>query len=332
VFEFGWPWLLFLLPLPWFVSWLLPAISNAQQSRMRVPLLSYMSRALEGQTKHSHAPAAAFWPILFATLAWAFMLSAAARPQWLGDPVPLEMKGRDIMMAVDLSESMLEDDFEFNGDYINRLMATKLVAGDFIQRRKGDQLGLILFGEQAYLQAPLTRDRLTVRHFLDEAQIGLAGKSTAIGDAIGLAVKRFVDNKKAQRILILLTDGSNTAGMLTPLDAAELAANENVKIYTIGIGGDVNSVSSVIKRMRGYALPQIDETTLKAIAQKTGGKFFRAQDINQLTEIYSLLDSMEPVQQEDEFYRPVASLYQWPLFGGVVSLALMFVMRRRTLG
>jgi Ca-activated chloride channel family protein len=327
VFEFAWPWLLFLLPLPWLVRWLLPSAPDAKQSRMRVPLLSYMSRALEGEA-HSHTHQAMnVLPMLLATLAWAFLLASAARPQWLGEPVPQPMEGRDIMMAVDLSESMKEEDFEFKGRYINRLMATKVVAGDFIQRRKGDQIGLILFGEEAYLQAPLTRDRATVRHFLDESQIGLAGQSTAIGDAIGLAVKRFVANDTAQRILILLTDGTNTAGALDPLEAAQLAAEEQVKIYTIGIGRGADSLMSMVMRMRG--MPEIDETTLKAIAEKTGGQYFRAHDLEQLTKIYALLDEMEPVAQEDEYFRPVVSLYQWPLLGATVCLAALALVRRR---
>jgi Ca-activated chloride channel family protein len=268
------------------------------------------------------------WPLLaLAFLSWCLLLAAAARPQWLGEPVPQQLEGRDMVLAIDLSESMLEKDFVLGDQVINRLLATKVVAGDFIERRQGDRIGLILFGEQAYMQAPLTHDRTTVKQLLEEAQIGLAGKATAIGDAIGLAVKRFREMDNEQRILILLTDGTNTAGALEPEKATELAAAEGLKIYTIGIGAE--------QRQRGLlgslfsARSDIDEAGLKAIAEQTGGRYFRARDLDQLAEIYQLLDQLEPVEQDADYFRPVTSLYQWPLLAAALLLALLALLQQR---
>ena len=218
------------------------------------------------------------------------------------------------MLAVDLSGSMQENDFVLDGRRVDRLTATKAVAGEFIQRRDGDRLGLILFGERAYLQVPLTFDRSTVRILLNEAMINIAGKKTAIGDAIGLAVKRLKD-KAGDRILILLSDGRNTAGAIDPLQAAELAAQEQLKIYTIGIGADAGSSFFGMNIGGGGDL---DEATLTRIAETTGGRYYRARNTTQLAEIYAEIDRLEPVEVENQMYRPVSSLYHWPL-----SLALM---------
>jgi Ca-activated chloride channel family protein len=220
------------------------------------------------------------------------------------------------MLAVDLSGSMEERDFDLHGRRVDRLTATKAVAGDFIDRRVGDRIGLILFGERAYLQAPLTFDRQTVRLLLDEALINIAGPKTAIGDAIGLGVKR-LRNKTGDRVMILLSDGENTAGEVDPLKAAELAADEGLKIYTIGIGAE-----SVSSRFFGMNIRRsgkgLDEKTLKQIASKTGGRYFRAKNTSELTEIYHLIDEMEPVESENRIYRPIDPLYHWPLATALV--------------
>ena len=235
------------------------------------------------------------------------------------------------MLAVDLSGSMEEEDFIIKGDKVDRLTATKYVAGEFIQRRVGDRLGLILFGEKAYLQTPLTFDRLTVKTLLYESAIGLAGKSTAIGDAIGLAVKRLREKDDKSRVLILLTDGANTAGEVEPLAAAELAAREKLKIYTIGIGADEMVMRSIFGSRRVNPSADLDEKTLSAIANKTGGRYFRARDIEQLEQIYALLDDLEPIEKDVQRFRPQAALYYWPL---AIALLLMciVVMKRHSLG
>jgi len=237
-------------------------------------------------------------------LAWLCLLAAASRPQWIGEPIELPVSGRDLMLAIDLSQSM-EQDFDFNYRNVTKLKATKAVAGDFIDARVGDRVGLILFGEQAYVQAPLTFDRATVKTLLYEAVPGLAGKMTAIGDAIGLAVKRLGSTRSDDRVLILLTDGVSNAGEITPEKAAELAASRGLKIYTIGIGNRSRS--------------DLNEASLKTVAETTGGRYFRAHNVNELQKIYQLLDKLEPVEKDTQSYRPTWSLFYWPL-----SLALAF--------
>lgn len=324
MFELAWPWLLLLAPLPWLVYRYAPAAGAAQQSGLEVPFID----ALESATGGQHLPAGkrSLGLLIWCYLAWLCLLFAATNPRWTGDPVPQQLQGRDMVLAVDLSESMLEQDFELGNQLISRLAATKAVAGDFIQRRVGDRIGLILFAEQAYLQAPLTHDRTTVKQLLDEAQIGLAGRSTAIGDAIGLAVKRFNSMANEQRVLILMTDGTNTAGALDPRKATELAVAEGLKIYSIGIGRD-RSTGGLVGRLLGGSMPELDEKTLTYIAEQTGGQYFRAQDIDQLAEIYQVLDELEPVEQDADTFRPVSSLYHWPLLIGVLMLILAGLWR-----
>ncbi len=326
MFDIALPWLLLLAPLPWLVRWLAPAANHSKKSALQVPFIETMEQAVGRSASVSQR--SDLWITLIAYLAWALLLLAAARPQWLGDPIPQQREGRDMVLAVDLSESMLEEDFELGGRLINRLIATKVVAGDFIERRQGDRIGLILFGEQAYLQAPLTHDRKTVKQLLDEAQIGLAGKRTAIGDAIGLAVKRFKEMENEQRILVLITDGTNTAGSIEPDKATELAAAEGLKIYTIGIGRD-RTQRGLFSQFFGGGSSEIDEAALQRIAEKTGGRYFRARDLEQLSEICSLLNELEPIGQDDDFYRPVISLYQWPLLGGIFLLCLTGLLQGR---
>jgi Ca-activated chloride channel family protein len=226
------------------------------------------------------------------------------------------------MLAVDISGSMEADDMLLGNRRADRLSAVKVVAGEFINRREGDRLGLILFGRNAYLQAPLTFDRTTVRTLLMEAAIGLAGKETAMGDAVGLAVKRLREQAQENRVLILLTDGANTAGAVDPLKAADLAAQEGIRIYTIGVGADERLVQGLFgpRRVRGSDL---DEATLKAMSSKTGGRYFRARDTQALQAIYQLLDRLEPAAEEEKIFRPVDELYTWPL--GAALLVTMLI-------
>ena len=332
--EFQWIWVALLLPLPLLLRYALPAAAQTQAA-LKVPHLSdFELHHGHSQFKSRQQPI----NLLFAALIWIFLLLAAARPVWLGENISVPISGRDLMLAVDLSGSMNTDDFELNNRRVDRLTATKAVAGDFIERRVGDRIGLILFGRNAYLQAPLTFDRDTVKQLLYEAVIGLAGKETAIGDAIGLAVKRLrlksnklpaddktpAPSKQLQkidndRVLILLTDGENTAGEVEPIKAAELAANIGLKIYTIGIGADEILVPSIFGAQRINPSRNLDESTLKKIASLTGGKFFRAKDLNELSKIYQYIDQLEPVKHDEMKFRPKQTLYIWPL-----SFALLF--------
>ncbi len=314
--HFYWPWLFLALPLPLFIRWLLPVRQPEQQAALKVPFIEDFT-SVENRTVVSQQK----WPLLVASLAWLCLVLAGARPQWLGEPVEQGISGRDLMLAVDLSVSMEEQDFVINKKRVDRLTATKWVASDFINRRVGDRLGLILFGTQAYLQTPLTFDRKTVVTLLNESALGLAGENTAIGDAIGLAVKRLKNQQADSRVLVLLTDGANTAGEVSPLKAAELAAQNKLKIYTIGIGADEMIVRSFFGARKVNPSIDLDEKTLTAIAEKTGGVYFRARNTDELNKIYHLLDELEPVEKDKQYFRPRTELYYWPL-----SIALLLAM------
>ncbi len=314
--ELAWPWILAALPLP-LLALLLPAATEVAPPALRFPFFNEM-RATLGNSR-SHHPRLRLG---VAALAWLLLVVAAARPQSVGQTVHLPVTGRSIMLAVDLSGSMQTSDMVSGSHAVSRLAAVKAVAGEFIKHRAGDRLGLILFGDEAYLQVPLTLDRNTVGTLLGEAQIGLAGQQTAIGDAIGLAIKRLRDEPIKNRVLILLTDGASNAGNVDPLKAADLAAREGVRIYTIGVGADEMWVQG------SFGMPQLvhgdlDEDTLKAIAQKTGGRYFRAADVAALTQIYGLLDKIEPVSRDEQSWRPIEELYSWPLAGALLLSVLI---------
>ena len=321
--DFAWPWMFLITPLPLFIRWWWPASANTQEAALQVPFYQALSTS---STPGNHTRFAR-WPFWIGLLAWALLVIAAARPQWLGETIELPVSGRDLMMAVDLSGSMEMEDFKIKGRTVNRLQATQWVGSQFIRRRTGDRIGLILFGRQAYLQTPLTFDRDTVRALLREAVIGLAGKETAIGDAIGLAVKRLKDNDINSRVLILLTDGANTAGEVDPIKAAELAAQHGLKIYTIGIGADEMVVSSFFGNRRINPSAELDEKTLQAIADKTGGRYFRARDIRAFEKIYRTLDQLEPVEKESQTFRPTSALYFWPLGFALLITVLLSLAR-----
>jgi len=312
MYEFSWWWMFFLLPLPWLVRWLL---KPAEQSgvALRVPFLQdfLQQGVVKGQSLLTRLA------LLCAALAWIGLLTAVARPVWVGDAVALPAAGRDLMLAVDLSGSMQEQDFRINQQVVDRLAATKLVASEFISQRTGDRVGLVLFGDQAYLQAPLTFDRETVRTLLGESAIGLAGERTAIGDAIGLALKRLQDSPEKNRVLILMTDGANTAGSVSPLEAAEMAATAGLKIYTVGIGSESQSTRNVLGFNLVNPNAELDERLLRAVADKTGGRYFRARDTEEFQRIYDELDRLEPVEVEAGEWRPQQELFRWPLLAAL---------------
>ena len=319
--QIEWPWVLMLLPLPVAVYYGLPARPARQQAALRVPFIDDFKLSQQASRRKLNLR----WVRWLGLLAWCLAVVAASRPQWLGDPLSINISGRDLMIAVDLSDSMRTSDFEIDGAVVDRLAATKSVAVEFIQNRKGDRLGLILFGSQAYLQTPLTFDTSTVEKLLLESVIGLAGERTAIGDAIGLAIKRLAHSEQDNRVLILITDGANTAGVVTPIKAAQLAARRGVKIYTIGIGTDQQSRSTWFGFRKINSSAQLDETTLRNIAELTGGRYFRARDTGELAEIYALLDQLEPVNSDEQSFRPISSLFYWPLALALCLAALVCV-------
>jgi Ca-activated chloride channel family protein len=321
VIEFALPWVAVLLPLPWLLRRLLPAAPAASAAL-------YFPRALElgraDERSDGVAPANRARHALLA-LAWCALLAAAAGPRWLGEEVQLPASGRDLMLAVDISESMLIEDLELHGQPADRLSVVKSVVNDFLARREGDRVGLILFGSSAYLHAPLTFDRRTVGRLLAEAQSGFAGKQTAIGDALGIAIKRLRDRPEGSRVVLLLTDGANTAGEVAPRTAAELAARAGLRVYTIGVGAEQMDLPGLFgsrfgaRRINPSA--DLDEETLQYIAEETGGRYFRARDQAELEAVYAEVDRLEPVSQEAETMRPRVSLAHWPL-GLALALSL----------
>jgi Ca-activated chloride channel homolog len=316
----AWWWTLLALPLPWVLRRLQAGRERESGSALAVPAgspLAGLAAAGSGSSRRLFLRALLLWTV------WVLAVLAAARPQHIGEPISLPTSGRDLLLAVDLSGSMEERDFELGGVWVDRLTATKSVADEFISRRVGDRLGLILFGREAYLQTPLTFDRETVRTLLNESVIGLAGKETAIGDAIGLAIRTLEDAgvEDSRRVLILLTDGANTAGEVDPLKAADLAAERSMVIYTIGIGADVMLQQTLFGVRQINPSQDLDETALRQIAETTGGRYFRARDVAEFAEIYAELDRLEPAESDEAGFRPVTELFYWPL-GVALLLAL----------
>ena len=325
MYSLAWPWMLLALPLPFLVRALTSPVIGKQDAGLKVP--SFRGFAVLGD--RSEVEQLLNWRFWIAVISWILLVLAAAKPERIGDELDVPVSGRNLMLAVDLSGSMDAKDFELGNRRVDRLTATKAVAGDFINRREGDRIGLILFGERAYLQVPLTLDRETVNVLLMEAFIGLAGEKTAIGDAITLAVKRIYDQggEGGEQVLILLTDGANTAGEIDPIKAAELAQQIGLRIYTIGIGAEQMVVSSITGGMRRVnPSADLDEATLTQIADLTGGRYFRAKDTAGLQDIYRLLDEFEPVAEPEAGFRPVTSLYYWPLAGAFVLASFLALM------
>jgi Ca-activated chloride channel family protein len=318
MFEFSWPWLFLLLPMPLLLLFLKP-VANNTHARLRIP--SFAKHNLINQSiKHSARRLKPFEWII-----WILLVAAAANPTWLDEPITLPNEGRDIMLAVDLSGSMTEQDMAYNGQYVDRLTMVKAVLSDFIEQRQGDRLGLILFGDTAFLQTPLTRDVKTVSKMLSEAQIGLVGRATAIGDALGLSVKRFASKDKSNRIVVLLTDGQNTAGNLKPEEALLLARDEGIKVYTIGVGSD-NPRGFSLFNMGGMSGSNLDESLLKKIAEQTGGLYFRAKDVAGLQQIYAELDKLEPISADEQTFRPQSSLFYYPLLIAILLISLNIML------
>jgi Ca-activated chloride channel family protein len=319
MWSLAWPWAWLALPLPLIFRYLLPEAKGLSEAGLRVPSIESFATLKD----RSGTEQLLKWRFWLAALAWMLLVVAAARPERIGEELDVPVAGRNLMLAVDLSGSMDQKDFELAGRRVDRLTATKAVASDFIERREGDRIGLILFGELAYLQVPLTLDRETVNVLLMEAFIGLAGEKTAIGDAITLAVRRVHEQEKDEgdQVLVLLTDGANTAGEVQPIKAAELAQQVGLRIYTIGIGAEQLEVSSLIGgRRRINPSADLDEETLTQIAQLTGGRYFRATDTASLQDIYKLVDELEPVEEPESGFRPIKSYYFYPL-----GLAMLLV-------
>lgn len=309
-------WWFVLVPLPWIVFHYFPATKKNGQA-LRAPFIARL-QAIKQQAPMRKRTATKQWLLL--TLVWLLLLVSINRPIIQGEAIKVNSVARDMMLAVDISGSMDEPDMQLEGQTVRRIDSVKKVLNDFIDRRNGDRIGLILFADQAYVQAPLTFDLTTVKQLLNEAQLGFAGQKTAIGDALGLAIKRLIERPNQSRTLILLTDGANNAGKIEPLEASILAADNNIKVHTIAIGADYTLQKSWFSRQTRRP-SNIDEKTLKTIAAQTGGLFFRAKNTEQLEDIYDELDKIEPVDQDAQFYRPTQQLFYVPL-----SLSLAFIL------
>jgi len=318
--EWAWPWLALALPLPWLIGRLLPPARSVGGSALRLPY------ALKGLDVAGGATPVPRWRRVLAWFAWTLLIAAAARPQWLGEAQALPRSGRDMLLAVDASGSMSTQDMEIGGDVVSRYSAVKMIAGDFIRRRVGDRIGLIVFGSQAYLLTPLTFDRDTVSKQLNESSIGLPGRETAIGDAVGLGIKRLRDRPQDERVMILLTDGVNDAGELDPHKSIELAVAEHVKIYTIGIGAEAMRVDGFFGSRTVNPSADLDARLLTTMAEKTGGHFYRARNTAELAQIYAEIDKLEPSADAQEQFRPIDELFHWPLAGALL-IALLTGLR-----
>lgn len=309
-----WPYMLVLLPLPLLARLLLPRAPDAKAGALRVPFFTALVPA--GTAAAGRRRSMVRLAVL--SFIWTLLVIAAARPVYVGRPVAIPVEGREIMLAMDLSASMSARDLGRSRVPQDRLQVVKAVADDFIARRSGDRVGLILFSSHAYIQAPLTLDRSVVRRLLAEATIGMTGGNTAIGDAIGLAVKTLRARPAEDRVLVLLTDGANTTGVLEPMEAAAIAAKEKVRIHTIGVGGG-GDAQSYLHSATANPSADLDEHALEQIAAITGGKYFRARDDRGLAAIYADIDRLEPVAGEPQYLRPSSALFYWPLGAALVT-------------
>ena len=318
MFQFEHPWLFLLLLVQPLVWWLSPPYKEQRES-LQVP---YLQR-LAGLTRQEPSKAAVVlrrhWALLFLLpIWWALIVTALARPVWLADPIEKTESTRDLMLLVDLSGSMETQDFKDPaGQRISRLDAIKGVLDEFIERRKSDRLGLIVFGTEPFLQIPFTRDQEVVRILLNQTKAKMAGPQTAIGDAIGLSIKHFESSKSEHRVVVLLTDGNDTGSKVPPKKATEIASQNGITIHTVAVGDP-----------KAAGEEKMDIETLQAISNTTKGSFFRADDRTQLDTIYRKLDQIEPEKVKAISYRPRYPLFQWPAGAVLVTLMAYHLLMR----
>ncbi|QIW09334.1 VWA domain-containing protein [Francisella sp. LA112445] len=316
------PWFFILVILPLVVYWIIPRAKNNQQSALKTPFFDQLQSQLGSHSAHDFSKANYFKYILAAI--WILLIVSGSGIQWLGKPMSMPQSGRALMMAIDLSGSMaIEDMKKPNGKMESRFDLVMRVANQFLDTRKGDRVGLVLFGTRAYLQTPLTFDIPTVKKMLDDSSIALAGPNTAIGDALGLSIKKLESYPNDSKAIILLTDGDNTSGLLQPLQAAEIAKQYGIKIYTIALGGGQMLVQTAFGKQLVNTSEDLATETLQKIAKMTGGQYFRAQNSSDLKNIYKDIDKLEPIKSDKTIVRPVTYLYPWSLG---LALILSFVV------
>ena len=329
--EFAYPYALGMLVLPFVAYFLLPQLKGMHGDALKVPFVADLKRIeiksgimwRGDELKNIHF-SRKFWLVYGI---WGLLCVAAMRPQIVGNPVKMENEGRDIMLVLDISTSMLEPDFDYQGRRATRLDAVKRVVADFVEKRKADRMGLILFGTRAYLQAPLTYDKTALKDILFSMKAGMAGDSTSIGDALALALKNMLNTKKKRsQVIVLLTDGENNDGSLSMAQAIKLAAMEKIKVYTIGVG----SPNLFFKMLSSVGLQGLDESELNTLADVTKGQYFRASKTDELRKIYDLIDELETSTDEERYVRDIEELYYVPLFlAWVWAFSLIVVWRLR---
>ena len=322
--EFVWPVAFFLIYVPMIFRWLVPPAEPRNVAALKVPQIeAFQFESAIGVSRRNlrrWRNLALFW------LGWILLVTALARPQYTGDPVELPLSGRNLVLAIDISLSMEEDDMKYQNQRTTRLNVVKQVVSDFLEKRAGDRVGIILFGTHPYYYIPLTFDLTSVNRMLEAIPAGIAGKRTAIGDAVGLAVKHLQNRPEKDRVVVLLTDGEQNAGELSQEESRELASAYDVKVHAISVNPSrsLPSVFGLFDRL----IPPLstrENERLKAVAEGTGGRYFRATNTEQLQEIYDLINEMEPTKQEDKTFRPIKALYYWPLSAGLALLLLLWL-------
>lgn len=314
--TFDYPWLLAVLPLPLLVRWLVPAYRERREG-LRVPFLSRLAQ-LTGQepTVGAVVLRGGWMRGVILVVVWLCVSVALARPQWLEPPITQTVPVRDMMLAVDLSGSMGTKDFtDASGKMVDRLTAVKQVLDDFLSRRKGDRVGLIVFGNAPFVQAPFTQDLDVCRELLAETRVGMAGPKTAFGDAIGLSITAFERSDVPEKVLIVLTDGNDTGSQVPPEKAAEVAKDKKIVIYTVAVGDP-----------KAAGEEKLDEEALKRVSSITGGTYSHAGNRTELEAIYKRLDELPTREAQTITHRPRRDLFQWPLAAGLVFSAMPAVV------
>lgn len=325
--SFAHPWCFLLLILPVLAYFFLPQVKGQKADALKIPFITDLQSIAAnagGAFGATSFKIRRLIQLILLSFSWFLICLALARPQIIGAPLPIKNNGRDILLVLDISTSMNEHDFVYNQRYYDRLSAVKFVVDKFIDARSEDRIGLVLFGTRAYLQAPLTYDKQAVKEILRNAEAGMAGNSTSIGDAIGVALKNLANEKPDDKIIILLTDGENNDGKLSLPEAIKLAKEENIKVYTIGAGADEKSFFGGF-----FSVPLhsgLDEKSLKALAAETKGQYFRAKDVDSLHQIYQQIDKLEPSEKEERFVREVKELYYIPAFVALLILGIFFAL------
>jgi len=312
--EFYYPFAFLLLLAPFLVTFS-PFQYKSRRSALRISFMDDIRNIQDNKAQSTGVSQATLFQKLMLLVLWLLVVTALAKPQLIGEPISKEISQREILVAVDLSGSMSTQDFKGeNGQNIDRLEAVKHVLSDFFDKRKGEKIGLILFGNAAFVQSPFTQDLDALNHLLSELQVGMAGPQTAIGDGIGLAVKMFRESNVTDRMLILMSDGDDTGSKIPPKTAAKLAKDNDIKIYSIAMGDPKNAGEH-----------PIDTETLKDITEQTKGKFYYAWNREELSEIYDEIDKLTPKKVEELSYRPVAELFMYPL-GLAFVLMLLYTL------